>query len=228
VNILIVNSGEKVDAGRWIADCLADTGTSMRIVHRSELVGGFDVDEFDRVCLSGSERSVFEEADWISAQLDFVNHCADRGIPIMGVCFGHQIIARALYGKNALKRRKIPEVGWTEVRFDDHWLFEGFSSPLPAFNFHFDEVILEEVRDFDVVAESDECPVHAIIHKTLPLIAVQFHPEIKPDDGAFEIADRGAVLASFGLDSDDILKRASNERRTYLPEIVRNFAKRLF
>jgi GMP synthase-like glutamine amidotransferase len=228
LNILVINSGENVDAGRWVADCMVDNDAVVTIIGRTELIGGSDARGFDRVFLSGSERSVFEEADWISAQLDFVRRCADRRVPMMGVCFGHQMVVRALYGKDALKRRESPEVGWRDVRFRDHWLFDGFSSPLPAFNFHFDEVIADRVSDFDVIAESDDCSVHAIVHKDLPLVGIQFHPEIKPEDGAREIRERAGVLARYGIDGEKLVAETPTERKTYLPRILLNFIGRGF
>jgi GMP synthase (glutamine-hydrolysing) len=228
LRVLIIDSGENVDAGRWVADCVSNNGVVVTIIRRTELVGGFDAVDYDRVFLSGSERSVFEEADWISAQLDFVRRCADRRVPTMGVCFGHQMIARALYGKDALKRRESPEVGWRGVRFHDHWLFDGFSSPLPAFNFHFDEVIADQVRDFDVIAESDDCPVHAVVHKELPLVGIQFHPEIKPEDGAREIRERADVLALYGIDGERLVADTPPEKKTYLPRVLLNFVDRGF
>ncbi len=228
MKILIINSGEKIDAGRWVADCMVDNDAVVTVIHRTEFIGGFDAGDYDRVFLSGSERSVFEEADWILAQLDFVRRCADRRMPIMGVCFGHQMIVRALYGKDALKRREIPEVGWRDIRFNDHWLFDGFSSPLPTFNFHYDEVIADRMRDFDVIAESDDCPVQAIIHKDLPLVGVQFHPEIKPEDGAGEIGERTAVLASYDIDGEALVTETLPGKKTYLPRVLLNFANRGF
>jgi GMP synthase-like glutamine amidotransferase len=138
------------------------------------------------------------------------------------------MIVRALYGKDALKRREVPEVGWADIRYDEHWLFDGFSSPLPVFNFHFDEVIADRVRDFDVIAESDDCPVQAIIHKDLPLVGVQFHPEIKPEDGSREIHERAAVLASHGIDGEALVTETLPEKKTYLPRVLRNFVNRGF
>ncbi|UCE27539.1 MAG: gamma-glutamyl-gamma-aminobutyrate hydrolase family protein, partial [Candidatus Coatesbacteria bacterium] len=183
---------------------------------------------FDRVFLSGSERSVFEEADWISAQLDFVRRCADRNVALMGVCFGHQMVVRALYGKDALKRRESPEVGWRDIHFDDHWLFDGFSSPLPAFSFHFDEVIGGRIKGFDIIAESDDCPVQAVVHNDFPLVGVQFHPEIKTDDGAREIRERAAVLKLYGIDGERLVSKTPPERKTYLPRVLLNFVNKRF
>jgi GMP synthase-like glutamine amidotransferase len=228
MEILVINSGENIDAGRWVADCLSANDIIVRIIHRSELVSGFKTGGFDRVYLSGSERSVFEEADWISAQLDFIRGCIDRSTPIMGICFGHQMIVRALYGKDALKRREVPEVGWPDIRFGDHWLFTGFSSPLPAFNFHFDEVVDGRIDDFSIIAGSDACPVHAIVHKEVPVVGVQFHPEIKPADGIKEIWDRATLLTQYGLDGGNILSGTPEARKTYLPRVIENFARHSF
>lgn len=228
MEILVINSGENINAGRWVADCLSGKDIVVSVVHRNELVKDFEAGGFDRVYLSGSERSVFEEADWISAQLDFIRGCVDRLTPIMGVCFGHQMIVRALYGKNALKRRVVPEVGWPDVRFADHWLFEGFSSPLPAFNFHFDEVVSGRIDDFEIIAESDACPVHAVVHKEAPVVGVQFHPEIKPADGTKEIRERATILELYGLDTGNILSGTPEARKTYLPQVIANFARHSF
>ncbi len=228
MEILVVNSGDKIDAGGWITDCLVGTDARVRVVEREELVGGFDPTAFGRVYLSGSERCVFEEADWISAQLDFVNAASAEGVPVMGICFGHQMIIRAFYGKDALARRAVPEVGWPEVRLADHWLFEGVPSPTPAFNFHFDEALAERIDGFEVIAGSDECRIHAVVHRKYPLVGVQFHPEIRPEDGTAEIRDRAPLLKSCRLDSESILSGTAENKKTYLPQVLVNFVRYRF
>ena len=58
-----------------------------------------DIDEVDAYLITGSKSSVYEEKAWIARLMDFVRELHAREKKIVGICFGHQIIAHALGGK---------------------------------------------------------------------------------------------------------------------------------
>jgi len=217
--LLIVDNSNHRRAASWFEDCLAGVAPSASVV-REDLRP--EPGPWRAVILTGSEHSIFEEADWIKTQLAFVRRLAVAEVPLLGVCFGHQLIFRALYGKEVLARRAVPEVGWYAVASEPDGLFAGVTSPIFPYNFHFDQVIAAP-PPWLVVASSDACPIQAVKHRTRPWFGLQFHPEVKPADGADGISRERELLAGYGLDADGIVSGGAARARNY-PEIVRNFA----
>jgi len=216
--IVIVDSSDHRRAGGWFVGCLA--GFSQLEVKRREEIDPRELG-WRGVILSGSEHSIFEDNDWLGKQLAFVRNLLAEGVPLLGVCFGHQLIFRALYGKDALTRRAVPEVGWHPVKLAAHAVFEGAGETIRPYNYHFEEVA-EVAGEWEVLASSETCPVQAARHRELPAFGLQFHPEIAPEEGASGISRDRGYLAVFGLDADAIVADAKRGRRHY-PEIIRNF-----
>lgn len=104
-----------------------------------------------------------------------------RGIPMLGVCLGHQSLGEAFGGKTVRARRAMHgKVG--RVRHSGDMLFDGVPSTFEVARYHSlvtDVTVLPDV--LEAVAWSadsaDEGEVQAVRHRTLPLWGVQFHPE---------------------------------------------------
>ena len=127
----------------------------------------------DRVVISpGPGRP---EAAGRSAEL--VRTAPERGIPTLGVCLGLQCAAVA-FGA-AVVRAPEPRHGKTSaVRHDGHGVFTGVPDPTVATRYH--SLMVDPATlpaDLVVTARSDDGVVMALRHLTLPLEAVQFHPE---------------------------------------------------
>ena len=99
---------------------------------------------------------------------------AERGVPVLGVCLGHQALAAAFGGRVV---RGEPVHGKTaSVDHDGRTIFEGLGSPLTAGRYH-SLVVDPELPDcFEVSARSGDT-VMGIRHRELPAEGVQFHPE---------------------------------------------------
>ena len=101
----------------------------------------------------------------------------EAGIPILGVCLGHQAIGQAFGGK--LARAPAPVHGkLSEVRHQGQGVFRGINGPFKATRYH--SLVVE--RDsmpatLAVTAETDDRLVMGLAHKSLPVHGVQFHPE---------------------------------------------------
>lgn len=132
---------------------------------------------YDRVVISGCRASIVDDSPWLDLQIDFVRRVLDEGIPFLGVCHGHQSLARALGGKPAVRRAAAPEVGWT--RFDvigESPLFAGLGKKFVSFSSHNDEVCAfpAGLRN---LASSEGCAVQAVQLGNRPVFGIQFHPE---------------------------------------------------
>jgi GMP synthase-like glutamine amidotransferase len=216
--VLVVDNSDHRRAGGWFADCLKGFAAAT-VVAREDL----DADDarWRAVILAGSERSVFENAPWLEKQFSFVRNVMAGGVPLLGVCFGHQLMFRALYGKDVLARRAVPEVGWEPVELKRHELFAGVPSTIRPYNFHFDEVA-EVPAGWRLFASSGSCRVHAVSHEELPAWGLQFHPEVTVAEAVAGISRGGQLLAGYGMDAASIAA-AAGQGAGYYPEIIRNF-----
>ena len=140
-------------------------------------------ENFTHIILSGSEYSILEKAEWISKEIELIKKVIDRGIPILGSCFGHQLITVALCGYKNVRRRKNPEVGWIEIKiYNKNSIFRGINDRVYAFSSHFDEVF-DLPPQFNILASSASCDIQAFQYLDKPVWGIQFHPEINIEQG---------------------------------------------
>jgi GMP synthase-like glutamine amidotransferase len=153
------------------------------------LGGSFDIESFDvaaghlpdRVAhhaylITGSPAGVYDPLAWIEPLQQFIRS-AD-GAKMVGICFGHQVMAEAL-GGHVEKSEK----GWgaglqryTVVR-SEPWIGTAGTIAVPAS--HQDQVVVQPPNT-EVVAASDFTPFAALAWTDRPAISFQFHPEFSP------------------------------------------------
>ena len=98
-------------------------------------------------------------------------------IPILGICAGHQYIAKYFGGK--VMASKTPEYGQVQLTIlKDDALFANIPKTSIVWASHNDEVT-KISKDLVRLAESPNCRVQALKHKTKPFYGVQFHPEVE-------------------------------------------------
>ena len=106
--------------------------------------------------------------------LDLVGAAADSGLPLLGVCLGHQSIGQ--YFGGTVQRGGLMHGKTSAVTHDGTGLFAGVPSPFVATRYH--SLIVTDVPDTLVVnARSDDGHVMGFRHATKPIHGVQFHPE---------------------------------------------------
>ncbi len=94
---------------------------------------------YDAVVVSGSRSSVYDEEAWIQPTKTWVREAIDRGLPCLGVCWGHQLLADVLGGD--VEHMGAYELGYSEIeRVGDSRLLEGVSRRFTCFTSHEDEV----------------------------------------------------------------------------------------
>jgi len=98
------------------------------------------------------------------------------GLPVLGICYGMQLICEALGGKVAHVPAR--EYGPAQCRLTAaDALFEGLPERVQVWMSHGDQVV-EVSGDFESLAETETCRVAAVKHRVLPLYGLQFHPEV--------------------------------------------------
>ena len=109
---------------------------------------------------SGSAACVTAPEPWMDGLVDFILDASVAGVPLLGICFGHQIIAHAIYGPGSVRKSATPEIGWTDIRVtSEDPLFAGLEGGFNTFESHFDEVVPAE--GMTVFASSERCAVQA-------------------------------------------------------------------
>ncbi len=99
---------------------------------------------------------------------------AEEGVPVLGVCLGHQALAEAFGGRVVLGAPVHGKVA--EVRHDGRTIFRGIENPLVAGRYHSLVVDPDLPEGLELTATSGEV-VMGIRHRELPAEGVQFHPE---------------------------------------------------
>jgi GMP synthase-like glutamine amidotransferase len=134
-----------------------------------------DVDEVDAYLITGSKSSVYDDKPWIATLMDFVRTLDARKKKVVGICFGHQIVAHALGGKTA-KSSKGWGVGRHTHRFDviPAW-HDGGESDFDILVSHQDQIV-ENANGATVLASSDFCE-NAVVQLEDHILTFQGHPE---------------------------------------------------
>jgi len=141
------------------------------------------LDQVSHLLVGGSEVSLCEPAEWMHAAADLTRQAAARGLPILGNCFGHQLIAWSLSGERYVRRAPNPEIGWVDVEIvEEDELLDGLPGTWRAFAFHFDEVC-DLPRPWQTLARNADCAFQAIRYGDRPIWGIQPHPEIGPEEG---------------------------------------------
>lgn len=108
---------------------------------------------------------------------DVIRAAAEAGVPVLGVCLGHQCIAE-VYGGTVCRAPRPVHGKTDEVSHDGRYLFAGIPSPFTATRYHSLCVDAASVPDvLEVQATTPDGVVMGLHHRELPVFGVQFHPE---------------------------------------------------
>lgn len=122
------------------------------------------------IIFTGGPFSVYE----VSAP-KISKHIFDLNIPILGICYGMQVIVQLFGGRVVLAQNK--EFGLTEIKLSNHTLFDGIEVDNTCWMNHNDHVkILPD--GFKTIANTSNCFNAAIVNDARKIYAVQFHPEV--------------------------------------------------
>jgi anthranilate synthase/aminodeoxychorismate synthase-like glutamine amidotransferase len=108
---------------------------------------------------------------------DAILDCATRGVPVLGVCLGHQCIGH-VFGGEIVRAPQVMHGKTSVISHDGAGVFAGLPNPLRATRYHSLVVDRGSVpAELIVSAESEDGTVMGLRHRSLPVEGVQFHPE---------------------------------------------------
>lgn len=145
----------------------------------------------------------------------------ELGVPVLGICYGHQLTAYTLGGK--VESPDIREYGKTEVKIDNNSpLFDGIKETDQSWMSHTDYVS-QIPEGFKIIATTDQCPVAAMANEEKKIYGVQFHPEVEHTlfgqkmlgNFLFKIADLKAdwSMASFAEEKIKAIKELVGDKK---------------
>ena len=174
------------------------------VVRRNDEVAPNELDDLavDGVLLSPGPGTP-EEA---GSTMSFVSACADRALPLFGVCLGHQAIG-AVYGAPVVRAPELLHGKTSEVIHDGTGVLAGLPSPFVATRYH--SLAVEESAlppELIVTGRTASGVVMALRHATLPIDGVQFHPESVLTQGGHRMVANWLQRCGTGFDEALVAK----------------------
>jgi len=183
--ILVVNCFNEedfaVDFDRVVFSHFQQEGHQCQSIRAARIPERHDLGGFSHLVISGSVASATEEQPWDRDLAGLVRQFMAAGKPILGICYGHQFLAKVLAGPGHVRRAARCEFGFLPLRLAPNPLFKGMDGPLVTAS-HYDEAC-DLPGEFKVLAASPDCAVHAFQYRDLPVWGVQFHPEYGAEEG---------------------------------------------
>ncbi len=201
-----VDKSETKSIKRWLP---VDAHVSALFIDTEESFPDDLVDnDFTHVIHSGSALSITEPAPYTEKAVKYIREIRHKGVPQMGICYGHQLVCRALVGKRAV--RSSPnglEAGWKHVTFVNNATnLLGVRESEVVWQHHFDEVT-ELPEGSELLATNPHSSIQAYVNYEQRLFGTQFHPEFDIEIGNKIFLQDRELLEKNGYDVDATIKQ---------------------
>jgi len=173
VRVLVVNNYPGRERVAALERCVEGNGAEVVPAELKD-VSPRRFDRYDAVVLSGSP-DMMTRPTTVSKFRPEVDAVLESKAPVLGVCFGHQLIAHAFGAEVVKDKRDVKEMVETTVLQDDP-LFEGLPRSLMLMESRY-EVVKSPPDGFSLLARSATSRIAAMKHPSRLLYGVQFHPE---------------------------------------------------
>ena len=171
------------------------------------------LDSYDDVFLSGSPHSAYDDEKFIHKEHELVQVATHCGLPILGVCYGSQLLASALCGLDQVFRRNSCNVGYQLLSRSNDAINDEIAKDLspnfPMFVWHNDEIESGHT-DMVIIASSKTCKNQIWRYKDQRIWGIQGHPEVTKGGAANWFSSCRTRLENDGVDVDKLISEAKH------------------
>lgn len=168
--VLVVDFGAQY--AQLIARRVREASVYSEIVHHNISADEVKAKNPAAIILSGGPASVYEDG---SPKLD--PKILELGIPVLGICYGFQILAQTLGGRVDKTGKR--EYGATKLAISNAGVLLAEQPDLQVCWMSHGDQVMQAPKDFDVLASTETTPVAAFESKAKKIYGVQWHPEVK-------------------------------------------------
>ncbi|MBI4874472.1 MAG: type 1 glutamine amidotransferase [Acidobacteria bacterium] len=163
-----------------ISDSLAENGLAFEYIDMFEASAPAALDSYAAVVSMGGPMSANDDLPFLRRELDWIRDAAARGKPVLGVCLGAQMIARALGAR--VYRNPVKEIGWFPVHLTEDGVQDPVLGALAASEavFHWHGETFDLPEGARLLARSDACR-HQAFRAGANVYGLQFHLETTPE-----------------------------------------------
>lgn len=170
--------------------------------------------DFCGAYVSPSFNAAYDDESWIHEERVVLRRLADARVPMIGLCFGSQILASALCGRDQVVLRRDRERGYGSITLTDAArredpLTRGMPATVPVFHWHEDEVRADHL-DMQVLGFSADCANQIWRWRRGPVWGVQPHPEFDRRQVIDWFTANRAEFEAGGLDFEELARRADD------------------
>ena len=170
VKILVVDNYDSFVYN--LVQYLGQLGAQCTVKRNDEVIPS-EADNYDGVLISPGPGT----PDEAGVSIEMIKYCAQKKIPLFGVCLGHQAIGEA-FGAKVSRAQELMHGKTSEVIHNGHGVLTDLPSPFTATRYHSLAIERDTVpEELEIVGETSSHIVMAVQHKNLPISGVQFHPE---------------------------------------------------
>ena len=190
--------GEQSD---WVIAALPDTPVTVKVLYPASgdalpaphLLAG--------AILTGSTSMVTDREDWSEYTANWIRLAMDQPLPLLGICYGHQLIAHALGGVVDYHPAG-REIGQLSIQLHDEAKADPLLADLPSTfmaNLTHEQSVLQPPARATVLASSEH-DAHQILRYSPHALSLQFHPEFSTEVMSYFLSRREALFSTEGYD----------------------------
>ena len=203
--ILVIEQEHSLRGLGLLGERLEASGLAYRSLHAwDERIEDVDAGGVGALIPMGGNAHAWDEeaVPLLRSERLLLEQAVERGVPVLGICLGAQVLTRALGGE--VTRAPEPERGWLEIMptgaAADDPLFGHLEEPTGVYQWHYD--VFEPPTGAQILAKSAQVPNQAFRVEDADVWGIQFHPEATPELWELWIARHPVEVAESGVDID--------------------------